>query len=74
MDEYEYLTKVREKLTESSDNLNQKYFKLHNPIVIPAQGDVPETAYDFLYIRQPDPYRHHVGDLDFIYLKMNILN
>jgi hypothetical protein len=41
---------------------------LHEPIIIPAQGDVPETTYEFLYIRQPDPYRHHVGDIDF-YLK-----
>ena len=64
-DEYEYLTGVRESLTESSENLNQKYYRLHNPIVIPANGDVPEATYDFLYIRQPDPYRHHVGDLDF---------
>lgn len=64
-DEYRYLTSVREKLTEASENFNQKYFRLHNPIVIPAEGDVPETTYEFLYIRQPDPYRHHVGDIDF---------
>lgn len=64
-DEYNYLVSLREQLTESSDNLDQKYFRLHDPIVIPAQGDVPETTYTFLYIRKPDPYRHHVGDIDF---------
>jgi hypothetical protein len=26
---------------------------------------VPETTYTHLYIRRPDPYRHHVGDVDF---------
>lgn len=58
-DEYEYLTGVRKELTEESDNYNQKYFRLHEPIVIEG------TTYTYLYIRQPDPYRHHVGDIDF---------
>jgi len=64
-DEYEFLTKVRQELTEASDNVNQKYFRLHKPIVIPSKGDVPETTYTYLYVRKPDPYRHHVGDIDF---------
>ncbi len=63
--EYEFLTKLREKLTESSDNINQKYYRLHEPIIIPAEGDIPETTYTYLYIRKPDPYRHQVGDVDF---------
>ena len=64
-DEYEQLTELRKKLTEDSVSFNQKYFKLHEPIIFPAKGDIPETEYTFLYIRQPDPYRHHVGDIDF---------
>ena len=64
-DEYEYLTKIREKITEPTDNINQKYFRLHESIIIPAKDDVPETTYHYLYIRKPDPYRHQVGDLDF---------
>jgi hypothetical protein len=64
-DEYETLINIRKELTESSDNHNQKYFRLHEPIVIPATDDVPETTYTYLYIRKPDPYRHHVGDVDF---------
>ncbi len=63
--EYEYLTGLRKEMTASSDNYNQKYFRLHDPIVIPATTDTPETKYEFLYVRQPDPYRHHVGDVDF---------
>ena len=65
-DEYKFLTKLRKKLTEESDNVDQKYFRLHNPVVIPALGDIPETTYTFLYIRKPDPYRFHVGDVDFV--------
>ena len=43
-EEYEFLTKLRKEMTEVSDNLDQKYFKLHKPIVIPATNDVPETT------------------------------
>ena len=64
-DEYQFLTEIRKELTETSENYNQKYFKLHSPITIPAHDDIPETTYEFLYVRQPDPYRHHVGDIDF---------
>lgn len=64
-DEYEFLTKLRQELTLSTDNINQKYFRLHEPIMIPQEGDVPETTYTYLYIRKPDPYRHQVGDVDF---------
>lgn len=67
-DEYELLTNIRKELTEFSDNVDQKYYRLHEPIIIPAERDVPETIYTHLYIRRPDPYRHHVGDVDF-YLK-----
>jgi len=65
-DEYKFLIELRKKLTEESDNLNQKYFRLHNPIVISARGDVPETIYTYLYIRRPDQYRAQVGDVDFV--------
>ena len=64
--EYKFLTELRKKLTEESDNLNQKYFRLHNPIVIPAREDIPETIYTYLYIRRPDQYRAQVGDVDFM--------
>ncbi len=64
-DEYERLTKLRKELTDANDNWNQKYFRLHQPIVIPAKGDVPAATYTYLYIRQPDPYRYQVGDIDF---------
>jgi hypothetical protein len=63
--EYMLLTDIRRELTETSDNVNQKYFRLYEPVIIPAQDDIPETTYTYLYIRNPDPYRHHVGDVDF---------
>lgn len=64
-DEYELLTKLSGELTDTSDSFNGKYFRLHEPITIPAEGDVPEATYTYLYIRKPDPYRYQVGDLDF---------
>jgi hypothetical protein len=64
-DEYERLIELRKTMTEPSDNPDQKYFKLHEPITIPANDGTPETTYTHLYIRRPDPYRHHVGDIDF---------
>lgn len=63
--EHTLLTNIRKELTEPSDNPNQKYFLLHKPLVMSPQNGVPETVYTHLYIRRPDPYRHHVGDIDF---------
>lgn len=65
-DEYEKLTQIRKDITEAPDNLNQKYFRLHGPIIIPARENVPETIYTYLYIRRPDQYRAQVGDVDFV--------
>jgi len=80
-EEYEFLTQLRIELTESSDNVDQKYFRLHEPIIIPAEDDIPETTYSYLYVRRPDPYRSHVGDVDFYLepekyaeLKQSLLN
>lgn len=73
-DEYDRLTKLREELTLPSDNPNQKYYQLHNPIVISAEGDIPETTYTYLYIRKPDPYRYQVGMLISIWNLRNIPN
>ena len=64
-DEYKFLTKLREELTEKTDNWNQKYYRLHEPITIPTQDDVPETVYTYLYIRKPDQHKE-VGDVDFV--------
>lgn len=67
-DEFDRLTKLRKEMTILSDNWQQKYFRLHEPIVIPAYGDIPKTIYTYLYIRKPDPNHPDVGDVDF-YLK-----
>ena len=64
-DEHIFLTKLREELTEESDNWIEKYYRLHKPITIPSQGDVPETTYAYLYIRKPDQHEE-VGDADFV--------
>jgi hypothetical protein len=64
-DEYEFLTKLRKELTKESDNWNQKYYRLYESIKIPAQGDVPDVEYTYLYIRKPDQHEE-VGDADFV--------
>lgn len=56
-DEYALLTELRKQLTQDEGNFNQKYYRFLKPIVIPAKGDIPETTYTYLYIRQPPPHQ-----------------
>lgn len=65
-DEFSFLTDLRERLTDSADNWNQKYYRLLKPLAIPAQGDLPAATYTYLYIRRPDPQAPEVGDIDFV--------
>jgi hypothetical protein len=69
-EEYLFLTKLKEELTDANGNIDNKYFRLHTPIIIPQIDDIPEATYTYLYIRKPDPYRSQVGDIDF-YLEPN---
>ncbi len=64
-DEFELLVEIRKKLAKPSDDPNQKYFELLEPIIIPTQNDIPDTTYTHLYIRRPDIYRSQTGDVDF---------
>ena len=64
-DEYVFLKKLQEELTDLSQSVYGKYFRLHTPITIPAKDDIPEATYSFLYIRKPDPNKPQVGDIDF---------
>jgi len=65
-EEYKLLTDIQKELTEIPDDPKQKYLPLRQPIIIPAKDGIPETTYTHLYVRKPDPYRHHVGDMDFL--------
>ena len=66
-EEFEFLTKLGEELTDhNAPNFNGKYFRLYEPIIIEEKDDVPETTYEYLYIRQPDEIRFEVGDVDFV--------
>ena len=68
VEEYKIFTKVRDEITEPSTNPNQKYYHLYNPIIIPAEIDIPETTYTHIYIRKLDstPYGRYLGDVDFV--------
>lgn len=64
-DEYVFLKNLQAELTDLSKSVYGKYFLLHQPIIIPAKSDIPETTYSYLYIRKPDPKKPQVGDIDF---------
>ena len=66
--EYNIFTELREKIAELSDNQDQKYYKLCNPINIPENKEIPQATYTYLYIRKPDstPYGKYPGDVDFV--------
>lgn len=65
-DEFEFLKSVQAELCMPSSNPDTKYFELHEPVVVPARGDVPETTYEYLYIRRPNPKSPQAGDVDFV--------
>ena len=64
--EFQFLTKLREELTDKNNNWNQKYYKLHQSIIIDQKDDIPEAIYTHLYIRRPDESKPQVGDIDFV--------
>lgn len=79
--EYLLLTRIQQKLTDPTEAVYGKYFKLHEPITIAADGRIPEATYTHLYIRKPDPGKPQVGDIDFfmepasfIKLKLSVAN
>ncbi len=66
-DEFAFLTKLREEMTDININWNQKYYLLYRPVKIDdKRGDFPETTYKYLYIRRPDPDKPQVGDIDLV--------
>lgn len=65
-EEFATLTQICEEITFSSDNPNQKYFKLKVPLAIEQIGDIPSAIYTHLYIRKPNPNSPEAGDIDFV--------
>jgi hypothetical protein len=57
---------LREKLAHARPNYNGKYFPLKKPLHFPEKNGVPAATYTYIYIRQVDPYRSQVGDIDFM--------
>ena len=64
-DEYTRLTELQREMTDPSDQVYGKYFRLHMPVHISADHGIPQASYTHLYIRKPDPNKPQVGDLDF---------
>ncbi len=65
--EYAELSKLVFTLIHSSNNPNQKYFELVNPIIL-TDGKGAKATFTYIYIRKPDPsdYGKYLGDVDFI--------
>lgn len=61
-EEYKRFSKLCGELIKPSDNPNQKYFELKEPI------SISDATYTHLYIRKPDTteYGKYRGDIDFI--------
>lgn len=66
--EYANLLEFKNKITNPSNNPNQKYFELLEPITIEESEGIPSATYTHLYIRKPDPtpYGENLGDIDFV--------
>lgn len=80
-DEYAQLRVLQQEMTDPSDRVYGKYYRLHTPIRIPTDQGIPEATYTHLYIRKPDPDKPQVGDIDFFLgtapfaaLKMSLKN
>lgn len=65
-EDFKRFSTVAERITEPSDNPDQKYFHLREAIVVPSYEDIPGATYTWLYIRKPSPESPEAGDVDFI--------
>ena len=64
-DEYVAFSEIAAQLVKPSDNPNQKYFQLIEPIVIDDTEELPGTTLSWLYIRKPSPDSPESGDVDY---------
>ncbi len=67
-EEYNNFIVFKDQNTYPSDNPNQKYFQLLEPVTISISDQLPKATYTYLYIRKPDPspYGKYLGDVDFV--------
>ena len=66
-DEFNILNDLKKQITKVSENPNQKYFELIEPITF-KHNDYPSDTFTHLYIRKFDPtdYGKYLGDIDFV--------
>ena len=57
-------------MTDTSDAPFEKYFKSRESIIVNKKDGTVGATFTHLYIRKLDPYRHHIGDVDFILEKV----
>lgn len=64
-DEYAAYSEIAEQLVRPSDNPDQKYFQLIEPVVIEDTDELPGTTLTWLYIRKPSEDSPESGDVDY---------
>lgn len=64
-EEFAAFSKIANQIVQPSDNPNQKYFQLVEPIVIEDTDELPGTTLTWLYIRRPAADSPESGDVDY---------
>ncbi len=64
-EDYSVCSAVAERLVKPSNNPDQKYFQLIEPIVIGDTDEFPGTTLEWLYIRKPSEDSPESGDVDY---------
>lgn len=64
-DEYVAYSEIAEQLVKPSDNPDQKYFHLIEPIMIEDTDEFPGAILTWLYIRKPSEDSPESGDVDY---------
>ncbi len=67
--EFNFLKEIQTEITCEPDKYNDKYLILKELLEFKKEDEIPGAKYKFFYVRRPDPYRHHVGDIDFVVSK-----
>ncbi len=65
-DDFNMYDGIRKEITHTSNNPDQKYFELIEPIVFEEEEGIPGARYTHLYIRKPAEDSPEKGDVDFV--------
>lgn len=70
-EEYAAFSHLASQLVRPSDNPDQKYFQLIEPIIIDGTDELPGATLSWLYIRKPSEDSPEAGDVDYTMSEMD---